>query len=143
MRPSPLLKGFLTFAAAATLAGGAAAQARMGYSGQLDPSMTIYGQQNSWQAPMGETGSPHGDAFQRPQQVLGASEAMPGSSPAPDVNRMGAGGMGAGWMGGGRMGGGRMGPGRNPDQPGELNFVGQQSTHHTPMGETGTPHGHQ
>ena len=136
MRLSPLLKDLITFAASTMIAGGALAQMQMG--DPPDPGGMIYGQQNSWQAPMGETGSPHGGALLRREQVLGASQDMPGNSTSPDVARMGAGRMGAG-----RMRSGRMGAASNPDQPGELNFVGQQSTHHTPMGETGTPHGHQ
>lgn len=139
MRLSRHLRCILTFATSATIAGAALAQT----GDPPDPGGMIYGQQNSWQAPMGETGSPHGGALLRSGQATGASRSLQGGSTAPDAARMGAGRMDRGWLGAGGMRGSRMGAARNPDQAGELNFVGQQSTHHTPMGETGTPHGHE
>lgn len=122
MRLTRSLKGYLVLAASASIAGAAVAQAQAGNPSHLDPGGHTFGQQNSQNAPMGETGSPHGAAVLSQGQVLRARDAAAGSSSSPDLARMGA--------------------ARSPDRGSELDFVGQQSTHHTPMGETGTPHAH-
>ena len=124
MRLTPSLQGFLAVAACASFAGAAVAQTQMGKPMHLDPGGHTFGQQSSLDTPMGETGSLHGGAHLGEARVLRADAAAGSSASTTDTARMGAAAT------------------RSPDRAGELNFVGQQSTHHTPMGETGTPHGH-